>query len=344
MHATLGTDEADNSSEERDQPTSVEYVRAEWAGDEPEWNLNPPLKPGTVRIASIDDRSDYKPPCDPNEVPGLLPRYLVHVNGFYDLSTQLMYSMLMEVGSGSKDADSVIDETFINLIASCGEDRPQVIYLIHDCGGLELNQFQVHFAQFLVDHGFCLFAVQAYHEQLHGKFKCDFKFGHFTIAWNNEATLCLDDLLYIIGTLPQTSRGGDGNVRQTPAHAKDRGCALRSEAGTVYRDHFLGRFVAVTRLGQRGDNIHLIVLGHRLDLLSKERFTVERVNHLGVMVSRTTSLFEEMSLIASGKQGVGRFWTYPPSPSSFEVSEVQATLAAGNLADGMPGPARTPHE
>jgi hypothetical protein len=78
------------------------------------------------------------------------------------------------------------------------------------------------------------------------------------------------------------------------------------------------------------------VFGHRLDLLSKERFTTERVNHKGVMVKRTTSLFDEVSLIASGQAGVGRFWTYPPSPCSFEVTEVQATLAASNLVAGMP--------
>ena len=145
---------------------TTEYVRPGWAGETPVWMVNPSLKPGTVRIASIDDRSDYKPPCDPNEVPGMLPRYPVHVNGFYDLSSQLMYTLLMEAGSGSKDADCVIDETFINLMTCMGKDRPQVIYLIHDCGSMELNQFQMHLAQFLVDHGFCLFVVQAYHEQL----------------------------------------------------------------------------------------------------------------------------------------------------------------------------------
>lgn len=82
-----------------------------------------------------------------------------------------------------------------------------------------------------------------------GKYKCDFKFGHYTIAWNNEATLCLDDLLLIVETLPQLSRGSDGTVRNTPAHSKDRARAYRPEAGTVFRDHFLGRYNPVTRLG-----------------------------------------------------------------------------------------------
>ena len=104
----------------------MQMERPEWAGVAPEWLMDSAPQPGTVRIASIDDRSDYKPPVEPNDVPGLLPRIPVHVNGFYDLSTQLMYSMLTEAGSGSKDSDSVIDESLINLMTTMGPSRPQV--------------------------------------------------------------------------------------------------------------------------------------------------------------------------------------------------------------------------
>ena len=47
-----------------------------------------------------------------------------------------------------------------------------------------------------------------------GKYKCDYKFGHWTIAWNNEATLCIDDLLRVVESQPRLSRGLDGMVRK----------------------------------------------------------------------------------------------------------------------------------
>ena len=66
-----------------------------------------------------------------------------------------------------------------------------------------------------------------------GKFRCDFKFGHYTIAWNGEATLCIDDLLRVINSLPRTSRGVDGTIEETPPDRKDSGCAFRPEAGKM---------------------------------------------------------------------------------------------------------------
>lgn len=159
-----------------------------------------------------------------------------------------------------------------------------------------------------------------------GKWKCDYKFGHWTIAWNNEAVLCIDDLLRVVQTQPRLGRGVDGSVEETPEHRKDRGCAMRGEAGTVWREHFLGRYVVVERLAQKMDNIHMIVMGHRLDLLSKTPVTTQRISSEGTIINRTTSLYDEMKLIASPEVGVARFWTYPPSPSEVEQREVHATL------------------
>ena len=58
---------------------------------------------------------------------------------------------LMEPGSGSKDTDCVLDELICDLIAMCGDSRPAVMFVTNDCGPLQLNQFQVQFARFLVD-------------------------------------------------------------------------------------------------------------------------------------------------------------------------------------------------
>jgi hypothetical protein len=197
-----------------------------------------------------------------------------------------------------------------------------------------------------------------------GKYKCDYKFGHWTIAWNNEATLCIDDLLRVVESQPRLSRGLDGMVRkkriffepllhkndqfaktgsgqtwekahnemhflhveETPDDRKDRGSIMRSEAGTVYREHFLGRYVSIERLAQKSDNIHLIVIGHQLELLCKEPVTTQRSSSEGKIITRTTSLYEEMQLIASPERGVARFWTYPPTPSRLEAQEVNATM------------------
>ena len=70
-----------------------------------------------------------------------------------------MRTTLMEAGAGSKDTDCVLDELLMDLTAFCGDKRPTVIYITNDCGPMQLNQFQVWFGQFLVDKGFCLFAV-----------------------------------------------------------------------------------------------------------------------------------------------------------------------------------------
>ena len=67
------------------------------------------------------------------------------------------------------------------------------------------------------------------------------------------AVLCIDDMIRIVKTLPRKSRGEEGTVEDTPPERKDRCAAFRPEAGTVWREHFAGRYNPVTRLAQKCD-------------------------------------------------------------------------------------------
>lgn len=65
----------------------------------------------------------------------------------------------------------------------------------------------------------------------------------------------------------------------------------------------------------RYDNIHLAVMGHRLDLLPAAPITVTRVGSAGETRAVTTSLRKEMAVLSSGRAGVCRLWTYAPDAS-----------------------------
>ena len=167
---------------------------------------------------------------------------------------------------------------------------------------------QVQFAQFLVDKGFCLFVVLGYHKQLHGKYYCDYKFGNYTIRWVSEATFTIDDLARLVEMCPQLRRDG----KAVAVEDKDVAPIMRPRAGTIYRHNLAGMYYPVTHLAQSKNNIHVIVLGHELDKLSKVMVEVSRVSSSGVRSVRT-SLHLEMSLLSAGKRGVARMWTFPPT-------------------------------
>ena len=67
----------------------------------------------------IDDKSDGEVPEAPEDVPGLLEKMPIHVNGCFDKRTGTMSTILVEAGGGSKDTSGVIDETLINIISRC---------------------------------------------------------------------------------------------------------------------------------------------------------------------------------------------------------------------------------
>ena len=144
------------------------------------------------------------------------------------------------------------------------------------------------------------------------------------------AVLCIDDMIRIVKTLPRKSRGTDGNVEDTPPERKDRCAAFRPEAGTVWREHFAGRYNPVKRLAQKYDNIHLAIMGHKLDRLPNDPITVSRVGSAGETRAVTTSLRKEMAVLSSGRAGVCRLWTYAP-----DASRAMA-LVAGELVELVP--------
>ena len=203
-----------------------------------------------------------------------------------------------------------------HLPASPNYYAPAVIYMTNDCGPLQLNQFQVQMAQFLVDRGFCLFCVLGYHQQLHGKYHCDYKFGNYTIAWTTKATFTIDDLARVVQTLPKCNKNG------TNVHPDDKDdCAImRPNAGTIYRKHLAGIYRPVDSLGQAKNNIHVIVVGHDLKGLSNEAVTVRRTRNNGTSAIVTTSLRLEMTILSAGKRGVARMWTYAPARDAAAMS------------------------
>ena len=286
-------------------------------GDRPAWALSAPRSfAQIIAMYHVDDMSDQNVPSDPNDVPGLLEKIPIHVHGHYDMRTGRMRTTLMEPGAGSKDTDCVLDELLADLIATCGAERPAVIYMTNDCGPLQLNQFQVQMAQFLVDRGFCLFCVLGYHQQLHGKYHCDYKFGNYTIAWTTKATFTIDDLARVVQTLPKCNKNG------TNVHPDDKDdCAImRPNAGTIYRKHLAGIYRPVDSLGQAKNNIHVIVVGHDLKGLSNEAVTVRRTRNNGTSAIVTTSLRLEMTILSAGKRGVARMWTYAPARDAAAMS------------------------
>ena len=175
-----------------------------------------------------------------------------------------------------------------------------------------MNQYQIQFAQWLVDHGFCKFVVMGYHQQLHGKFFCDLKFGHFSLAWRREARFTTDCLLRILEKLPHKSRTGG----QVPAWAKDTGVILDPLCGALWRKHLCGRYLGVFELGADRKNIHLAIAGHDLDALDDTLVVTRRLASTGAMVEETTSLRREMAALCSGQRGVVALWNYPPEMSA----------------------------
>ena len=162
-----------------------------------------------------------------------------------------------------------------------------------------------------VDHGFAKFVVLGYHQQLHGKYRCDMKFGHFALAWRREARFTCDDLARIVRRLPRRSRTGGA----VPGWAKDQVAIVDPLGGALWRRHLAARYRAVHNLGSTGNNIHLVVAGHDLGSLDDTPVVVQRQASTGAMVRETTSLRAEMAAIASGKRGVVALWNYPPHMS-----------------------------
>lgn len=173
-------------------------------------------------------------------------------------------------------------------------------------------------AQFLVDRGFCKFCVLGYHQQLHGKYHCDYKFGNYTITWTTKATFTIDDLARLVETLPKCNKNGT-SVR---AEDKDVCAIMRPNAGTVYRNHLGAMYMPVSALSQTKNNIHIIVVGHDLESLSNEAFTVRRTRNNGTSVEIETSLRLEMAILSAGKRGIARMWTYAPRRTASAISGV----------------------
>ena len=107
---------------------------------------------------------------------------------------------------------------------------------------------------------------------------------------------------------PQIRRDG----KPVAPEDKDVAPIMRPRAGTIFRHNLSGMYHPVTHLAQSKNNIHVIVLGHELDKLSKVMVEVSRVSSTGVRTVRT-SLHLEMSLLSAGKRGVARMWTFPPT-------------------------------
>jgi hypothetical protein len=253
--------------------------------------------------------SDANPPHTREDVSGLLEKTPIHVHAWYDVVDDTIGATLVQ-GGGSKDADSAIDMILINIILRCPRKRPQIIYVVNDCGSLQHNQHMVHMSQWLVDHGFCLFCIIGYHQQLHGKWKADFKFGHWAIAWGNAAVFTAHCLARVIETLPRRSKTG----RRVQQKYRDRAVLVNSNTGSVHRHHGQARYVTIGGLGGEYDNVHVVVAGHDLAALSNAELRTQRMSKRSGLRVHTTSLRAEMAVLASGTRGVVRLWSYPPEP------------------------------
>jgi hypothetical protein len=87
-----------------------------------------------------------------------------------------------------------------------------------------------------------------------GKWKADFKFGHWAISWGNSAVFSAHCLAREIERLPRRSKSG----RRVKKEHRDRGVLVDSNKGSVYRHHFLARYIKIgglARLAREYDNV-----------------------------------------------------------------------------------------
>ena len=98
---------------------------------------------------------------------------------------------MFEAGSGSKDANYVINNILIHLQNS-GFNGHQVLCFLHDCASVERNAYIAALMQFLVDCGICRAAMATYYENNHGKGDVDRAFGVMEKRFNKSNAFSLD--------------------------------------------------------------------------------------------------------------------------------------------------------
>jgi hypothetical protein len=104
-----------------------------------------------------------------------------------------------------------------------------------------------------------------YHQQLHSKDDCDFRFGNYTTVWGNAATFTVDCLARLVGTVP---------IKAANEYLNDRASIFNPAAGTRYTEHLLARYEGIGGLGQAYGNRHVIVAGNELTKVSDLPFNL----------------------------------------------------------------------
>ena len=267
---------------------------------------------GKLLMFHTDDATDAEVPRTPIDVSGLLEKFRLHVNGCFDLYSNTQSTVVTEPGGASKDVSAVIDELMINIISRTKDQQPEVIFIANDCGPLQLNQFMIQWAQFLVDHKFCKFVILGYHEQLHGKWKADSRFGNYVRIWGNNCTFVVDCLCKFGELIPRKADN---------ALSRDRFSVLNPTSMTDWKEFLLARSTPIKHLARKYGNRHAIVVGHDIEGVNAANITIEH----GGTTTVTNLRAEVQALCSTGGPGWVRMWTYPPR----EEATVQEESSGG---------------
>jgi len=253
-----------------------------------------------------DDASALEDPVFKQTTQGMgLERFIRALHGATDVLREWPHFLLPEIGMGSKNASSVVDEIILNLLSDLNGEKFVVIYM--DCASLNQNGLvMLALPQFLVDIGVAKAVMLVYFWQNDSKDASDRAFGQNCTALRGRCVVGIDDFAKV-ATESSTSRGGHRATARI----------VEPYAMTDWTRFFNGRYhvglgatkdALYTLLSIKASNVHCVVAGHDYASLSDEKVSFE--THGGVR--QALSLREYVSKLGSGQKGVVRCYTQPP--------------------------------
>jgi hypothetical protein len=246
-----------------------------------------------------DDKSAVNLPIFKLEGMGMgLERFTYQINGSCDLVRDWMHYYIIEMGHGSKNSSSVIDELLLNACEHLNGEKVLVICM--DCASLNQNSYvMLGLPQLLVDLGIAKFVLLIFFWQYDSKDGADRWFGILNNQLEKSSTISVDQLGLLASQL-QTRFGESCTARIVEPNAMSN-----YEKTFKARYHCADSFFA--RLGMKDANIHIVCAGDDIESLSEEAVVVDV--HGGQM---KTSLREYIRPLQSGERGVVRCSTFPP--------------------------------
>ena len=247
-----------------------------------------------------DDMSSLNEPMFKLEHQGMgLERYTRAVHGSCDIQRNWMHFYLPDLGFGSKNASSVMDEVILDLLENLNGEQFVVLYM--DCASLNQNCWvALGLPQLLVDLKICSCVILVFFWQNDSKDGSDRGFGKLHLTLERSCVVGAE-MVAEAAERSQTSEGGLGaTARIVEPYACSEWTSFLKARYHVDDDFY-------KNLGMKVSNIHCVVAGHDFSSLSEEEVKFETVRG-----QYSISLRAYLERLGSGVEGVVRCYTFPP--------------------------------